>query len=203
MKFLFDFFPVALFFIIFKSHEDQVEGMVAATGALIVATLIQVAFNWFRHKKIEKMHIITLVLVVIFGGATIYFKDPNFLIWKVTIANWLFAVVFYASHFIGNKTPLVKRMMQANISMPDQAWHRLSISWVLFFTLTGIINLMVANFYSFDIWVDFKLFGILGLTLAFVILQGLFLSKFINEEDLNKEQSQTAETPVKEQDNLN
>lgn len=185
MKFLFDFFPVALFFIIFKSHDDQVEGMVAATGALIAATVVQVTFNWFRHKKVEKMHIITLVLVVIFGGATIYFKDPNFLIWKVTIANWLFAIVFYASHFIGNKTPIVKRMMQANISMPDHAWQRLSISWVLFFVLTGVINLIVAHFYSFDIWVDFKLFGILGLTFAFVIIQGIFLSKFIKEEDIN------------------
>jgi len=183
MKFLFDFFPVALFFIVFKSHSDQVEGMLAATGALIAATVVQVAFNWFRHKKVEKMHIITLVLVVIFGGATIYFKDPDFLIWKVTIANWLFAIVFYASHFIGNKTPIVKRMMQANIAMPDHAWQRLSFSWILFFILTGVINLIVAHFYSFDIWVDFKLFGILGLTFAFVILQGIFLSRFIKDED--------------------
>lgn len=202
MKFLFDFFPVVLFFVIFKSHDDQVEGMVAATGALIAATIVQVAFNWFRHKKIEKMHIITLVLVVIFGGATIYFKDPNFLIWKVTIANWLFAIVFYASHFIGNKTPLVKRMMQASITMPDEAWQRLSISWVLFFALTGIINLIVAHFFSFDIWVDFKLFGILGLTFAFVILQGLFLSKFIKDDDINKEQTESAKLPSEEQNTI-
>ncbi len=157
--------------------------MVAATAALIAATVIQISYNWLRHKKIEKMHIVTLVLVVIFGGATIYFKEPQFLIWKVSIANWLFAVVFFASHFIGNKTPIVKRMMQANISMPDNAWNRLSISWVLFFVLTGVINLIVAHFYSFDIWVDFKLFGILGLTLVFVIAQGFFLSKHIIEED--------------------
>lgn len=198
MKFLFDFFPVVLFFIIFKSHDNQVDGMIAATGALIAATVVQVAFNWFRHKKIEKMHIITLVLVVIFGGATIYFKDPNFLIWKVTIANWLFAIVFYASHFIGNKTPLVKRMMQANITMPDHAWQRLSISWVLFFALTGVINLIVAHFYSFDIWVDFKLFGILGLTFAFVIIQGIFLSKFIKEEDINEVATQKIEAQPEE-----
>lgn len=185
MKFLFDFFPVLLFFIVFKSHEDQVEGMLAATAALIAATIIQMSYNWLRHKKLEKMHIVTLVLVIIFGGATIYFKEPQFLIWKVTIANWLFAVVFYASHFIGNKTPIVKRMMQANLSMPEQAWNRLSISWVLFFVLTGVINLLVAHFYSFDIWVDFKLFGILGLTLLFVIAQGVFLSRHIKEDELD------------------
>ncbi len=184
MKFLFDFFPVLLFFIIFKSYENQVDGMITATAALMAATFLQITYNWFRHKKIEKMHVITLVLVVIFGGATIYFKDPLFLIWKVSIANWLFAIVFYASHFIGNKTPIVKRMMQANITMPDVAWHRLSLSWVLFFVLTGVINLLVAYFFDFDTWVDFKLFGVLGLTLAFVVIQGIFLSKYINEDDI-------------------
>lgn len=184
MKFLFDFFPVVLFFIVFKSYENQVDGMIAATATLMAATFVQIAYNWIRHKKIEKMHIITLVLVMIFGGATIYFKEPQFLIWKVTIANWLFAVVFYASHFIGKKTPLVQRMMQANISMPDTAWNKLSLSWVLFFVLTGIINLIVANLYSFDIWVDFKLFGILGLTVLFVVFQGIFLSRYMKEDEM-------------------
>lgn len=171
--------------------------MIAATAALMAATFLQIAYNWFRHKKIEKMHVITLVLVIIFGGATIYFKEPQFLIWKVTIANWLFATVFYASHFIGNKTPIVKRMMQANITMPDSAWHRLSLSWVLFFVLTGIINLIVAHFFDFDTWVDFKLFGILGLTFAFVIVQGIFLSKYMNEEDIKAKLNSSETTPVK------
>ena len=186
MKFLFDFFPVLLFFIVFKSHDDQVEGMLAATAALIAATVIQISYNWLRHKKIEKMHIITLVLVIVFGGATIYFREPQFLIWKVTLANWLFAIVFYASHFIGHKTPIVRRMMQANITMPDKAWNHLSLSWVVFFVLTGVINLLVAHFYDFDTWVDFKLFGILGLTLLFVIIQAVFLSKHITEEPATK-----------------
>jgi len=203
MKFLFDFFPVLLFFIVFKSYDDQVEGMVAATAALIVATIVQITYNWLRHKKIEKMHIITLVLVILFGGATIYFKEPQFLIWKVTIANWLFAIVFYASHFIGTKTPLVRRMMQANISMPDQAWHHLSLSWIFFFVLTGVINLLVAHFFSFDIWVDFKLFGILGLTLIFVIVQGIFLSKHITgnsaESEETKPDNLTKNSPLKNQ----
>ena len=194
MKFLFDFFPVLLFFIIFKSHDDQVEGMVAATAALIAATIIQISYNWLRHKKIEKMHIITLVLVVVFGGATIYFKEAQFLIWKVTLANWLFAIVFYGSHFIGNKTPIVRRMMQANISMPDAAWHNLSISWILFFFITGVINLFVAHFYDFDTWVDFKLFGILGLTFIFVIIQAIFLSKHISEESTDTTAENTDKT---------
>ncbi len=197
MKFLFDFFPVVLFFIVFKSYENQVDGMIAATVALIAATFIQIGYNWFRHKKIEKMHIITLLLVIVFGGATIYFKEPQYLIWKVTIANWLFAIVFYASHFVGNKTPIVKRMMQANISMPEPAWHRLSLSWILFFVLIGIINLLVAYFFDFDIWVDFKLFGILGLTFAFVIIQGIFISRYINEDNMQAKLDSTEPLPTK------
>lgn len=192
MKFLFDFFPVVIFFVILKTADDPVEGMILATAVLIAATLLQIAYNWFRHKKIEKMHIITAVLVSVFGGATIYFKDPHFIIWKVTIANWLFAIVFLSSHYIGQKMPLVKRMMKDNISMPEHAWVRLSYSWILFFVITGIINLLVAEYLNWDLvhWADFKLFGVLGLTLIFVVIQGFLISKYITEEkDLSDSQT--------------
>ncbi len=181
MKFLFDFFPILLFFITFKSHEDQIEGMVTATGVLIMATLFQVSFNWLKHRKIEKMHIITLVLVIIFGGATIYFKEPSYLIWKVTIANWLFAIVFFASHFIGHK-PIIKRMMDHMIQLPESVWTKLSLSWISFFTALGILNLFIGFNYDFDTWVDFKFYGLMGLTLAFTILQSIFISKYIQPE---------------------
>jgi len=198
MKFLFDFFPVVLFFIILKTTEDPIEGMIAATAVLIAATLLQIAYNWLRHKKIEKMHIITAVLVSVFGGATIYFKDPHFIIWKVTIVNWLFAIVFYASHFIGKRTPLVKKMMQANITMPDHAWLRLSYSWILFFTLTGIINLIVAEYLDWELvrWADFKLFGILGLTLIFVVIQGIFISKYITDDNAEKDTEEDTQKQI-------
>jgi intracellular septation protein len=182
MKFLFDFFPVLLFFITFKSHSDEIEGMVTATGVLIMATLFQVAYNWLKHQKVEKMHVITLVLVVIFGGATMYFREPAYLIWKVTIANWLFAAVFWGSHYIG-KMPIIKRMMNHAIQLPDKIWTQLSASWISFFFLLGLLNMYIGHNYDFDTWVDFKFYGLMGLTLAFTVLQALFLSRYIQPED--------------------
>lgn len=187
MKFLFDFFPVLLFFITFKSHDDPIEGMVTATGVLIMATLFQVGFNWLKHRKIEKMHIITLILVLVFGGATIYFKEPSYLIWKVTIANWLFALIFFSSHFIGHK-PIIKRMMDHMIQLPESVWTKLSLSWITFFTLLGTINLFIGFNYDFDTWVDFKFYGLMGLTLAFTILQSIFISKYIQPENDKEEE---------------
>jgi intracellular septation protein len=94
MKLLFDFFPVILFFATFKLHDDPQQGILAATGVIIVATAVQVAFSWFRHRRVEKMHLITLALVVVFGGATLWLEDEMFIKWKPTVVNWLFAVAF-------------------------------------------------------------------------------------------------------------
>ena len=185
MKFLFDFFPVLLFYVAYnlgKKYTGEVESMILATAILMAATVVQVAITWFRHRKIEKMHIIVLVLAIVFGGATIYFREPSYLIWKVTLANWLFAVVFIASHFIGH-SPLVKRMMQNAIELPDIIWNRLSYMWIAFFIVIGIINLIVAQHFSFDAWVDFKLFGLLGLTFIFVIIQSVYLARHIKEKE--------------------
>lgn len=189
MKFLFDFFPVVIFYVVFKYNKDaagEIQAMIYATAALMIATLIQVAINWIRHKKVEKMHVAVLALALVFGGATIYFQEPVYLIWKVTLANWLFALVFLGSHFIGH-TPLIKRMMQQAISLPDFAWLRLSYLWISFFIVLGAINLIVAFNVSFDTWTDFKMFGVLGITIAFVIVQALYLARFMEPEKANAE----------------
>ncbi len=186
MKFLFDFFPVLLFFATFKSHEDQVEGMLTATAVLIAATLVQVAWTWAKHKKVEKMHVITLVLVVVLGGATIYFEEPRYLIWKVSVVNWLFALAFAGSHFIGDK-PIIKRMMGHAISLPEPVWFRLSMAWICFFSFVGAINLVLWYFYfspNLDLWVDFKFYGIIGLTLAFTILQAIYISRYVKDDPI-------------------
>ena len=154
--------------------------MIIATVILMIGTIIQVGFNWFRHRKIEKMHIAVLVMALVFGGATIYFREPAYLIWKVTLANWLFGIVFLASHFIGD-TPLVKRMMQNAIELPEIVWQRLSYMWIGFFFALGLINLFVAETVDFDTWVDFKLFGLLGLTIVFVVVQSVYLARHIKE----------------------
>lgn len=184
MKFLFDFFPVIIFYITYtisKRILGEVEGMVIATALLIIATCAQVAYNWLRKHKVEKMHLVVLVLAIVFGGATIYFHDPAYLVWKVTLANWLFALAFLASHFIGD-TPIIKRMMQHAVELPEFVWNRLSYMWILFFAAIGGINLIVARHVSFDTWVNFKLFGMLGLTFVFVVIQSFYLARHVKEK---------------------
>lgn len=184
MKFLFDFFPVIIFYIAYtvsKRFIGEVEGMVLATALLIAATCAQVAITWWRRRKVEKMHIVVLVLAVIFGGATIYFHEPIYLVWKVTLGNWLFAIAFLVSHFIGD-TPIIKRMMQHAVELPEIIWNRLSYMWISFFVVVGVINLIVADHVSFDTWVQFKLFGMFGLTFVFVIIQSFYLARHVKEK---------------------
>jgi len=184
MKFLFDFFPVIIFYVAYsvsKKLVGEVNGMVIATALLIAATCIQVAVTWYRKHKVEKMHVVVLVLAIVFGGATIYFHDPAYLVWKVTLANWLFAVAFLASHFFG-ESPIIKRMMQHAVELPEVIWTRLSYMWILFFAGVGVVNLIVARNVSFDTWVQFKLFGMLGLTIAFVVIQSFYLARHVKEK---------------------
>ncbi|MDH5191769.1 MAG: septation protein A [Gammaproteobacteria bacterium] len=177
MKFLYDFFPILLFFIAYKTHDIYV-----ATGVAIAASFVQVGYYWWKHRRFENMHLITLVLLTVFGGLTIFLHDEMFIKWKPTIVNWLFAMVFLGSHWIGEKT-IVERMMSKNITLAIPLWTRLNMSWVLFFVAMGVINLYVVYYYDTDTWVNFKLFGMMGLTFAFVILQAIFLSKHIQQEE--------------------
>jgi len=186
MKLLFDFFPIALFFIAFKLHDDPQQGILVATSVIIVATVVQVAINWVRNRRVEKMHLVTLVLVVTFGGATLILKDEIFIKWKPTVVNWLFAVAFLVSEFIGKKN-LVRRMMEESVQLPDFAWRRLNLSWVVFFVVMGMLNLYVVYNFDTDTWVNFKLFGLLGLTLVFVLAQGFYLVRHMpGDEDPEK-----------------
>ena len=178
MKLLFDFLPVALFFITYKLHDDPQEGIFAATIVIIVATSLQVLFTWLRYRRVERMHLITLALVIVLGGITVILKDAIYLKWKPTVVNWLFASGFLVSQFIGNKT-LVERMMGKHLQLPSPVWVRLNLAWVGFFVTLGLVNLYVVYNYDTDTWVNFKLFGLLGLTLAFLLLQGLFLIRYM------------------------
>lgn len=178
MKLLFDFLPIIIFFAVYKWTGD----IIMATAVLIPATLIQMLITWFRTHRVEKMQLVTMVLVALLGGATIIFHDKTFIQWKPTVVNWLFGLAFLGSHFIGEKT-IVQRLMDASISLPGKTWRVLNLAWVTFFMLMGIINLFVAYTFSEDIWVDFKLFGMLGLTVVFIILQGIYISRKIPDED--------------------
>lgn len=212
MKQLLDFFPLLLFFILYKFYLDlpnefilainasiplmeltpgePSDAIYLATLAAIVVTLIQVAAAAVIVKKVEKMPLITLALLIVFGGATLALKDPLFIQWKPTAINWMFALVFLGSHLIGDK-PLIQRMMGHAIDIEEKrVWVQLNLAWVAFFIVAGIANLIVApeidplGFqFSEDTWVDFKLFGLMGMTIAFVIAQALFLAKHMPNTD--------------------
>ena len=171
MKLFLDFLPIVIFVAVYKFTDD----IIMATAALIPATIAAIAYSWFKERKIEKMQLVTLVLVVLMGGATVIFQDKTFIQWKPSVVNWIFAAAFLGSHFIGQKT-IIERIMGAQIELKQNIWGTLNFAWVVFFTFMGVINLYVAFNYSEDTWVNFKLFGLLGLTLVFIIAQGVYIS---------------------------
>jgi intracellular septation protein len=188
VKLLFDFFPIILFFATFKLFEDQHQGILAATGVVIAATCVQVAITWFRHRKVENVHLVTLALVVVLGGVTLLLNDEIFIKWKPTVVNWLFAVAMLASQFIGERT-LIERLLGSNVQLPSAVWTRLNLSWVVFFTAVGFLNLYVVYHFDTDTWVNFKLFGIMGLTVAFVVAQAFYMMRHAPPDDGPEEES--------------
>jgi intracellular septation protein len=176
MKMLADLFPVLLFFIAYQLFDIYV-----ATQVAIAASVIQVAYNKVRHGKVENMHWVTLALLILFGGLTLALRDPTFIKWKPTVVNWLFAAAFLLSQLF-MKRGLLQRMMDHAVTLPEAAWLRLNAAWVGFFFAMGALNLYVAYNYSEEIWVNFKLFGFLGLTLLFMLAQGFYLARFMEPE---------------------
>jgi intracellular septation protein len=177
-KQLFEFFPIILFFIAFKLYDIYV-----ATAVVIVATIVLVGYNWFRYRKVEMMQWITLALVVVMGGLTLILHDEQFVKWKLSIIEWLFGLVFLASQFIGDK-PVVERMMSASLTLPKAIWKKLNVMWASFFIGVGFLNLYVMYHYNTDDWVTFKTFGVPALMVIFIVLQMIFLYKYLpqNEE---------------------
>ncbi|WKJ89509.1 septation protein A [Methylomonas montana] len=173
MKPLLEFFPIVLFFVAFKLYDIYI-----ATGVVIAATIVQVITYWLVYRKVETMQWITLGLILVMGGATLYLQDEQFIKWKLTIIEWLFGGAFLVSQFIGKKT-FIERMMGANLELPDRIWKRLNLSWSLFFIGIGFLNLYVMSNYSTDDWVSFKTFGVPGLMIIFIAVQMIFLYKYV------------------------
>lgn len=176
MKFLFDIFPVILFFAAFKLY-----GIYIATAVAIVATFGQIGWMWFKHRKVDNMQWISLGLIVVFGGATLLLRDETFIKWKPTVLYWLFAVVLLVSQLVWRKN-LIQAMMAAQVTAPDAVWHKLLNGWIGFFVFMGVINLYVAYTFSTDFWVSFKLFGGIGLMLVFVVIQAVILAPHMQEK---------------------
>lgn len=171
MKLLFDFFPILIFFICYKFF-----GIYTATALAMVASLLQVVFHRIKHQRYEKLHLISLGLILVLGGATLFFHNPWFIKWKPTGIYWLSSLVFIGSAFIGKKT-LIQKMMDGNINLPERIWHRLNFAWAIYFIFMGALNLYVAYYYDTDFWVNFKLFGGAGFMLIFVFLQAIYLTR--------------------------
>jgi intracellular septation protein len=181
VKLLTDLLPVIVFFVAY-----QVDGIYTATLAAIAASLTQVAYLRLRHGQVETTHVVTLALLVLFGGLTLLLHDPLFIKWKPTVVNWLFAAAFLGSE-LWMRRSLLRRLMDHAITLPDVAWTRLNLAWVGFFVAMGALNLYVAYRYSEETWVNFKLFGLLALTLVFLFAQGLYLSRHLSPKPVNPE----------------
>jgi len=177
MKFLFDLFPVILFFVAFKVYDIYI-----ATAVAIGATFAQIGWMWYRHHKVDNMLWVSLGVIVFFGGATLLLHDEMFIKWKPSVLYWLFAAVLLVSEWVFRKN-LIKAMMGKQMDLPEIVWRKLLMSWSGFFAVMGVLNLFVARNFSTDTWVNFKLFGGIGLMLVFIVLQALMLSKYIRTDD--------------------
>lgn len=196
MKIFFDFLSLILFYIAYQVYENIPINIIHSinswlhialipgekSNAIYFAILIGIAaagfqtlFHWIIDGKPTKLHLITFFAFLLFGGITIFLRDPVFIKWKPTLVNAIFAAIFLGSTMLGNK-PLVQRVMGNAIHAPSQVWHRLTISWSIFFLVIAILNIIVAYKFSESIWVNFKLFGILGLTIGFLVIQTLYIS---------------------------
>jgi intracellular septation protein len=176
MKFLFDLFPVVLFFVAFKLFDIYI-----ATATAIVATFAQIGWLKLRGRKVDKMMWVTLAIIVLFGGATLALHDEMFIKWKPTVLYWAFGVALASSELLFRKN-LIRAAMAEQVSMPDRVWARLNWSWAAFFVFMGAANLYVAFNFPTETWVNFKVFGGVGLMLVFVILQAVFLARHIEEK---------------------
>lgn len=177
MRIIFDLLPVVLFFAAFKFADIYV-----ATAVAIAATALLIGWTWLKTRKVDPMQWVSLGLIVIFGGATIWLHDETFIKWKPTILYWLFASVFFVSNQFMHKN-LVQAMMK-QVSLPAILWQRLNWAWIIFFAIMGGLNLCIAYQFDTNTWVNFKLFGGMGLMLLFVLAQGVYMAKHLPKEGL-------------------
>lgn len=191
MQFFFDFFPIVAFFVAYK-----LKGIYVATGVILIASVIQIAVHWIRTRSVSRMHLTSAGLVLLFGGITLALENPLYIQWKPTILFWLMGIAFLASGFIGEK-PLVQRMFQskamreamsAPVELTRGEWRNLNLTWVIYFAIVGAANLYVVYNYSENTWVNFKLFGLLGTQIVFVVLQTVWIfSKIRDREPADEE----------------
>ena len=173
MALLTEFFPILIFFGFFKW-----KGLMIATIAAILTTFVQLLVVKIKTGKYQKMQLTSFVSLLILGGIALICKKEIFIKWKPTVIYWILAIVFSVAHFFG-KQPLIQKLSNNTLQLPKEVWDKLNLWWIVFFMLMGILNLYVVYYFNTDTWVNFKLFGTIGLTLIFIIIQAIFLSKYI------------------------
>ena len=182
MQLLFDFLPVIAFFVAYKFADIYV-----ATVVIIIATVFQVSIHWVRTRRVNPMHLVSAGFVLVFGGLTLLIHDTSFIMWKPTVVNWLFAAAFLVSLWRRfSDRPLIQRMMQATgteLPLSPSLWRRLNWMWIGFFLLMGAANVAVFHYFDEETWVNFKLFGMLGLTLVFIVAQGFWITSQAHRND--------------------
>lgn len=206
MKLLLDFLPIVLFFAVFKIAEGRPDeaaafatehfgslvsgGTVAAAQApvllatlvVMLATLVQILVLLLMRRKVDKMLWISLGLVTVLGGATVWFQNETFIKWKPSVLYWVMGLVFWLSHAIWRKN-LLQSVMGEQMQLPPQVWRKLNLMWIAFFAFMGLVNLYVAYSFTTDVWVNFKLFGSLGLMIAFTVAQAVYLGKHMKQAE--------------------
>lgn len=179
MKQFLDFLPLIVFFAFYKLYDIYV-----ASGALIVATALALVFTWVKYRKVEKMTLITFLMVLVFGTLTLVFHNDLFIKWKVTVIYALFALALLISQWVLKK-PLVQRMLGKELTLPDKVWSNLNLAWAVFFLACGLANIYVAFWLPQSVWVNFKVFGLTVLTLVFTLLSGIYIYRHMPEEQKN------------------
>jgi intracellular septation protein len=204
MKFLFDLFPVILFFITLKVAEKTASAslvlskvlttigitatvkpslvpIMLATVAVIIGSIIQIIWAKFKYKQVDKTLWMSAILVVLLGGMTLYFQNDAFIKWKPTVLYWIFTTVLLLAYWIGKKN-IIKTMVGKEVKLPELIWIKLNYAWAIFFALLGCLNLYVAFNFSIDTWASFKLFGTMILMFSFIVIQSLFINKYLIED---------------------
>ncbi|MFM2322443.1 MAG: putative intracellular septation protein [Pseudomonadota bacterium] len=177
MRLLFDFLPIVVFFVTYKLF-----GIYTATAAAIVVNLLQVISYWIKHRTVPSIQLISLVLILLFGGGTLLLHNELLIKWKPTVLYWLLACTALVTQYFGKKS-LIQHLLETNIVLPKPLWSSLNRNWIIFFAIMGSLNLWVAYSFDTNTWVNFKLFGLLGITFLFILIQAIYLARYIRSDE--------------------
>lgn len=181
MQLFLDYIPIVVFVIAYFNND-----IYFATVALMITMPLVLGLQWLIMRKASKIYVASTALVLILGSVTLWLRNPTFLYWKPTVLNWAVAVVFLGSQWIGEK-PIVRRMLGSAVELSDVQWIRLNQIWAGFFTVSGAVNIYVAYSFSEEFWVKFKLFGMLGMTFLFVLIQGIWIAAMTRGQEVASE----------------